>query len=439
VGFISVFLNGVLLGSADYTASNGTTVVLATGASAGNILTVESLLVSSVLNAIPNTAGAVSSANIQTSPTLTTPTIDKINTSVTNTSLGAGNASIMKNRIINGAMVISQRGTASVTVNSTTQTFSTDRWWASGQATDGVFTMQQSSTAPVGFSNSLLTTITTADASIGVSQRYYIAQRIEAFNTADLGWGTADAKTVTLSFWVRSSVTGTFGGFIYNGAGDYTYPFTYTISAANTWEYETITIAGPTAGTWLGATNGTGMQIGWSLGAGSTASGTAGSWASAQYFGATGQTNIIATNGATFYFTGVQIEVGSSSTGFEYVNYQTSLANCQRYYYQTSSAATNNAFAQGWAATTTIMYGITTFPVTMRTAPTALSTSGTATDYGILVANTNTTCSAVPAFNVGSANSCLMNFTVASGLTAGQGGLAKNLTTNGYLGWSAEL
>jgi len=273
-----------------------------------------------------------------------------------------------KNRIINGAMVIDQRNAgASVTVNSTSQTFCTDRWWASGQSTDGIFTMAQSTNAPTGFNNSLQNTVTTADASIGVTQRYYIAQRIEAFNTADLGWGTAAAQTVTLSFWVRSSLTGTFGGFIYNSAADNSYPFSYSISVADTWENKTVTIAGPTAGTWLGATNGIGMQIGWSLGAGTDRLGTAGAWASAQYFGAIGQTNIIATNGATFYITGVQLEKGSTATSFDYRPIGTELALCQRYYFVLSGF-----YIEGYASSGSVRAVNTpmTFPVQMRATPT---------------------------------------------------------------------
>jgi hypothetical protein len=278
-----------------------------------------------------------------------------------------------KNRIINGGMAIDQRNAgASVTVNSTTQTFSVDRWWASGQSTDGVFTMQQSSTAPSGFSNSTAITVTTADASIGTTQRYYFAQRIEGFNTADLGWGTAGASTVTLSFWVRSSITGTFGGFVYNSDADYSYPFSYTISSANTWEQKSVTIAGPTAGTWVGATNGVGMQIGWSLGTGTDRLGTSGAWTASQKFGATGQTNLIATSGATFYLTGVQLEKGSTATSFDYRPYTTELQLCQRYYINYGQCGLIAYSTQGVVATVS-------YPVTMRASPTvSISYNGVA-------------------------------------------------------------
>jgi len=247
--------------------------------------------------------------------------------------LNAPNTFGFKNRIINGAMTIAQRGTSAVTVNTASGSnyYAVDRFFGQGQATDGVFTVQQSATAPAGFSNSLVITVTTADTSLGATQVYQLVQPIEAYNTNDLAWGTASAATVTLSFWVRSSVTGTFGGALFNSAANRSYPFSYTISAANTFEQKTITIAGDTSGTWAG-TNGVGIYVIFSLGVGSTYSGTAGAWAGTTYNSATGATNLMATNGATFYITGVQLEKGSTATSFDYRPYTTELQLCQRYY-----------------------------------------------------------------------------------------------------------
>jgi hypothetical protein len=241
-----------------------------------------------------------------------------------------------RNRIINGDMRIDQRNAgAAVTINSSTNTFAVDRFCGFGESSDGVYTLQQSSVAPAGFTNSLIATVTTADTSIGGSQRYFVRQAIEGFNAASLGWGTANASTVTLSFWVRSSLTGTFGGSFMNDEFNRAYPFTYTISAANTWEQKSITLAGDTTGTWL-KTNGGGIYVIFSIGAGSLRVGTAGAWQtpSQALFGATGQTNIIATSGATWYLTGVQLEVGSGATPFESRPYGTELALCQRYCYK---------------------------------------------------------------------------------------------------------
>jgi hypothetical protein len=290
--------------------------------------------------------------------------VDTVTTTTPGGILGGGNASLMKNRIINGAMVIDQRNAgASVTVNSSTAIFPVDRWAGRGQGSAGVFTLQQSSTAPVGFNNSTLCTVTTA-ASPASTDAYLFRQNIEGFNVADLNWGTSDAKTVTLSFWVRSSLTGTFGGAIQNDGFNRFYPFSYTISSANTFEYKSVTITGDTSGTWL-KTNGTGMTLSFSLGAGSSRVNTAGSWTSSISEGATGQTNIIATNGATFYITGVQLEVGSSATGFEYRQYTTELALCQRYFAKTSTQLYGSISGAAGQGAVTWFY-----KSTMRTAPT---------------------------------------------------------------------
>jgi len=235
-----------------------------------------------------------------------------------------------KNRIINGAMVIDQRNAgASVSIDGTAP-YTLDRYLCQDN-TDGSFSVQQSSTAPTGFNNSLLVTITGTDSSLTTTQFGRIVQRIEGYNIADLGWGTASAQTVTLSFWVRSSVTGTFSGVLNNSAGDRLYAFTYTINAANTFEYKTITIAGDTTGTWL-TTNGTGIELNLSIGAGPSRTVAAGAWGTSLAYAATGQTNLFATASATWYITGVQLEKGSTATSFDYRPYGTELALCQRYY-----------------------------------------------------------------------------------------------------------
>ena len=257
---------------------------------------------------------------------------DVIGTSVAGSNLGAGNASLMKNRIINGAMVIDQRN-AGASVTPTASTYTLDRWQYQ-QSVSSKFSIQQNAgsvTPPVGFSNYLGATSLSAYSAL-VGDFFVIGQYVEGFNTADLAWGTANAKTVTLSFQVYSSLTGTFGGSIRNFAANRSYPFTYSIPVANTWTSISVTIAGDTTGTWVGATNGTGLEVFFGMGVGSTYSGTAGSWASANYISATGATSVVGTSGATFYITGVQLEVGSSATGFEYRQYQQELALCQRYY-----------------------------------------------------------------------------------------------------------
>ena len=306
---------------------------------------------------------------LATSPTITTPTIDKINTSITGVSLGAGNSSSIKNRIINGAMQIAQYGTASLT-QSTSNQYPVDRFLIVGSVASK-FTGQQNAgsvTPPEGFINYLGCTSSSAY-TVGSSESYTVQQRIEGLNLSDLGWGTANAKTVTLSFWVRSSLTGTFGGSLRNSAQNRSYPFTYTINSANTWEQKTITIAGDTSGTWL-TTNGIGIQLVWSLGTGSTLSGTAGSWSGSNFASATGAVSVVGTNGATFYITGVQLEVGSSATGFEYRQYGQELVLCQRYY-QTFTVTSD------WGNGSSYAMATGTYLTEMRASPTATYTPST--------------------------------------------------------------
>ena len=247
-----------------------------------------------------------------------------------------------KNRIINGAMVIDQRNAgAAITVSSTTAVFPVDRFSCLATDATGVYTEQQVSDAPVGFVNSIKATVTTVYSPTG-SNQYNIRHNIEGYNVADLNWGSANAKTVTLSFWVKSSLTGTFGGSLSNSAFDRSYPFAYTISVANTWEQKSVTIAGDTTGTWL-TTNGIGIRICLSIGMGSTLITTAGAWAAGAYLSSTGATNLIATSGATFYITGVQLEVGSTATSFDYRPYGTELALCQRYFERSYDIGTATA------------------------------------------------------------------------------------------------
>jgi hypothetical protein len=265
------------------------------------------------------------------------------------TKVGAGVLNIddlygFRNRIINGDMRIAQRGTEAVTTNSS---YAVDRFIVQN-STDGAFSAQQDSSAPAGFINSLKITTTTADATLTTTQQLVCSQNIEGFSVADLNWGTANAKTVTLSFWVRSSLTGTFGGALRNSDANRSYPFTYTISSADTWEYKSVTIAGDTTGTWL-TTNNLGMRCTFSLGSGPDRSGTASAWNSNNNASATGATSVIGTLNATWYITGVQLEKGTVATPFERRPYGMELALCQRYYEKSFSVdvAPANGVAQG--------------------------------------------------------------------------------------------
>jgi len=287
-----------------------------------------------------------------------------------------------RNRVINGNMVIDQRNAgASVTVNAANSVYSVDRFFGFGTASAGVFTLQQSSVVPAGFNNSIVATVTTASTP-STGQSYTLLQHIEGFNIADFGFGTANAQTITLSFWVRSSLTGTFGGSLRNDGANRAYPFSYTISSANTWEQKTITIPGDTTGTWA-TNNSIGIRLAFSLGAGADRLGTPGSWTSNGFSGATGQTNLISTSGATFNITGVQLEAGSVATPFERRPYGTELALCQRYLERVSSftfsaaTADNSRIIQNWV-----------FKVEKRSSPTVVAVNTTGT---VIVQASNTT------------------------------------------------
>jgi hypothetical protein len=342
-----------------------------------------------------------------------------------------------KNRIINSAMVIDQRNAgASVTVNGAGTFYLIDRFQAQGQNADGVFTVQQSTTAPSGFTNSLLATVTTDDSSIGSTQYYFITQKIEGFNCADLGFGAAGASTVTLSFWVRSSVTGTFGGSLSNDGVTRSYPFTYAISSANTWEQKSVTIAGDTTGTWL-TNNGIGIRVYFNIGAGSSYTATAGAWASQWAFNATGATNLIATNGATFYITGVQLEKGSTATSFDYRPYGTELALCQRYYYKVVGTSSYPTFGAGQAITTTQGRIAVQYPVQMRATPT-VSFGGTVL---LTASNGNGITVTSISVNYGNETGGMLEVIVASGITAGNATLfiAQNGSILNFIQALAEL
>ena len=244
-----------------------------------------------------------------------------------------------RNLVINGAMQVSQRG-ASFTGHGAGVNYGIDRFFDYHNS-DGAFTLsQETSVVPVGFSNALKVLTTTADSSIAAGQRLIVGQRLEGLNVSHLNWGTSNAKTVTLSFYVRSSVTGTHGGAIGNGSDNRNYPFTYTISSANTWERKTITIPGDQTGTWA-TTNARSLQVTWGLGVGSTYSGSAGSWAAGDINSATGATTaVLGTLNATWYLTGVQLEVGDTATEFEHRSHGEELSLCHRYFFNILDGST---------------------------------------------------------------------------------------------------
>jgi len=271
-----------------------------------------------------------------------------------------------KNRIINGAMVIDQRNAGAAVTGASS--FPVDRFFMRS-VNDGAYSGQQDSSAPAGFTKSTKITVTTVDSSLTTTQSLSIRQRVEGFNISDFGWGAAGAATVTLSFWVRSSVTGTYGGSICNGNEDRSYPFTFAINSANTWEQKSVIIAGDISGTWA-TDNSTGLNVFFSVGAGPTTSGTAGAWSGNAYYSATGAVNMMATLNATFNITGVQLEKGSTATSFDYRPYTTELQLCQRYYWKSLGAGNESIGVAGYNTAGNAVWAQFGFPVTMRATPT---------------------------------------------------------------------
>ena len=269
-----------------------------------------------------------------------------------------------KNRLINGDMVIDQRNNGA-TVTPADTAYTLDRWQSRN---DGKFSVARSTVAPAGFTNSLLVT-SLSSYSVGATDFYTQAQQIEGFNVADLGWGTANAQTVTLSFWVRSSLTGTFGGALRNSGGNRSYVFSYSIPSANTWTNVSVTIPGDTTGTWL-TDNGVGIRVEFGLGVGSSFSGTAGVWAANANRSVTGAVSVVGTNGATWQMTGAQLEKGQTATSFDVLPYGTELALCQRYFeVEVISGSTAYAFNVDGANK---YLRTTSYSVTKRATPTAV-------------------------------------------------------------------
>lgn len=274
-----------------------------------------------------------------------------------------------RNRIINGDMRIDQRnaGAAVTWTSANNGNYLVDRWKIRSGINGGTtatLTAQQSTLAPSGFNRSFGITVNTARTPVS-GDRFAIEQAIEGLNVADLSWGTANAKTITVSFWVRSSLTGTFSVAISNFSR--AYPATYTITAANTWEYKTITIPGDTSGSWV-VDNTTGFVVSFDIGEGSDVRTTPNIWSSGTFLGATGSVNVVATAGATFNVTGVQLEKAAAATVFEFRPIQTELAMCQRYCY-VNTGGTNTRVGVSGNVGGTSSFPTIYLPVSLRASP----------------------------------------------------------------------
>lgn len=362
-----------------------------------------------------------------------------VNADLMTTSDGVSSSGLygFKNRILNGQMVIDQRNAGASITSATNGAFSVDRWGVQNNSGASRFTLQQNAgsvTPPAGFANYLGITSTSAY-SVTSNDACATYQNIEGYNIADFAWGTANAQPITLSFWVRSSLTGTFGGALQNSGGSRTYPFSYTISSANTWEQKSITIAGETTGTWL-STNGIGVVLMIGLGVGSNLSGTAGAWSSSNFFSATGATSVVGTNGATFYITGVQLEVGSTATSFDYRPYGTELQLCQRYCNVIKPGVSASGIFSGVWYTATSPLCSYIYPVAMRAAPSL--TISAASDFIAVGGNNADATSAISMSGTGT-TSTRIDITASVSRTAGHGALIQTANSSASLTFSAEL
>ena len=331
-------------------------------------------------------------------------------------------------------MVFDQRN-AGASVSGTTGVYTLDRWNVQNNSGAARFNVRQnvnSVTPPAGFTYYLGIT-STAAYSVAATDVIGINQFIEGYNIADLAWGTASAATVTLSFWVRSSLTGAFGALVVEAAaGGAYYSFSYTISAANTWEQKTVTIPGPTIGTW-NSTNGKGPQVLFNMGVGSTYTGTGGSWTTSAVYSPTGSTNLVATNGATFYITGVQLEAGSTASPFEYRSYGTELALCQRYYQRLKPSASGSFLGVGLQRSTTTAGLVVSTPVSLRATPTS-------TQSGLIITDDATHGNSITSIDVITNSGSNIGLTVTNGATgtAYRPCLMRGDSGN-YIDFSAEL
>ena len=353
-GYIDIDTNGSGLGSADFTATDGVSVTLAVKCGAGDLFK------------------SIAYWPVALQDTMRRAEINGI--------VGAGGWA-MRNRLINGDMRIDQRNAGAAITNGAGSTYFVDRWlmydgsggshFSVGQNKNGV-----ASLSATGFAN-YLGFQTTSAVSASAANNFTLNQYIEGYNVADLQWGTVNAKPATLSFWVQSSLTGTFAGVIQEDGGTAFYVYTYTINQANTWEFKTINIPAATIGTWS-TTNGRGINARWDMGMGSNFNGTAGAWSASSAYTVAGAQKVVGTLGATFYITGVQFEKGSYATPFDFRPIGTELALCQRYY--VNYAGTN------WALNPSGNNGQNsnpawTFAVPMRAAPTGSNITGYVQGY----------------------------------------------------------
>lgn len=386
---------------------------------------------SGTINNIVNDA----SGNVTVGNNLTVAGTSTLTGNVTAAGTVAMGSSFKRNRIINGNMLVDQRNAGASVTQTTSILYTVDRWASYGSVASK-FTIQQNAgsvTPPAGYTKYLGITSSSAY-TVGASEFFGIQQVIEGYNIADLGWGAAGAQTVTLSFWVRSSLTGTFGGTLSNDATNRVYPFTYTISSANTWTAISVTVSGDTSGTWQTTTSG-GLVVNFNMGAGATVSGTAGAWSGSTLRAPTGAVSVVGTSGATFYITGVQLEVGTIATPYERQIYSDQLAQCQRYYWKMTTGGVYTRYAYGESISATVVQANIQNPVPMRSSATSIEYLNIGA-YDGAVLSSATAVGDAPASGPYSTHFLLATTSMTSYRPTF---MIANNTTNSYVAASAEL
>jgi len=329
--------------------------------------------------------------------------------------INAGGGGVNRNLIMNGNFVVAQRGTSFSNV--TTSQFCLDRF-SVDVGGGGAFNVTQDSSAPEGFEKSLKLEVNTADSSIAAGDAYRITQAIEGQNIAQVDLGASTAKAMALSFYVKSSVTGTYGIGLANSAETENFVAEYTINSANTWEKKTINIPVRTSGTWL-TTSGIGIGVRFDLGSGTNYNGTAGQWqtTSSKVYRTSSCVNLIATGSATWFLTGVQLEVGQNPTSFEHEPFERTLAKCQRYTFLVDNAPLKGTASEAaLAARLGLLY-----PVEMRATPTVTITqTGGTSHFQVFDGSISKTFqSTQSSYNTNKL--CEFDFVTESGLTVGNG------------------
>ena len=351
-----------------------------------------------------------------------------------------------RNKIYNGKMEIDQRSSGSaVAIENNSTKYYLDRWSVQGSNLDNLSgTVQQVEEAPDGFLHSLKITTNTAESAIDSNEILALYQKMEGQDFQDLGYNTSGVKAITMSFWVKSSITGTFGFTVYRDESgtDRIINKTYTIDSANTWEKKTITIAGDT-GRGLGGGTGARWWNVWHLAAGSDFdSATSSSWANytiTNWAGGHAQDGVVTTNGATWQITGVQLETGSVATDFEHRPYGQELALCQRYYQKIDGSATNTIFGVGNVDGANQGQVLVTLGTPLRAKASSMDTTGSSGDYKFRVTTTQG-CDAVPTLHQGGFTQQFLEWQAnGHGFTSGQAALGVAGSSSAFLGFSAEL